>query len=111
MILLKKSYVIPLICLLCSAILLSCFSQEETNQCLVQKILVVVDSIGVEYGDSTQIFGDVNGAFFINDTTLVVLDKAYQHILSFDASCNHISSKSFLGNGPLEYQYAANLSL
>ena len=111
MILLKKSYIIPLICLLCSAIMQSCSSQEATNQCLVQKTLVVIDSIGVEYGDSTQIFGDVNGAFFINDTTLVVLDKAYQLIRSFDASCNHIASESFLGNGPFEYQYAANLSL
>lgn len=97
---------------LASMIMLSCSSQEEeSSNSLLNKKLIVIDSIGVEYGDTTQIFGDVNGAIFVNDTTFIVLDAAYQQLRVYDDSSNHLATKYYLGNGPLEYQCAENLAL
>lgn len=72
--------------------------------------LVVVDSIGVEFGDSEELFGDVNGAYFIDESTFVVFDQAWQNLRTFNSRGNHILTRYFQGNGPLEYQYASSIS-
>ncbi|MCK5036061.1 MAG: hypothetical protein KAS73_09240 [Candidatus Sabulitectum sp.] len=71
--------------------------------------LVVVDSIGVEYGETCQVLGNISGAVFINDSIFVILDKGYQELRVFNRNCDHIATHSYQGNGPLEYRCAEYL--
>lgn len=83
-------------------------AQENHNNGGIQ--LVVVDSVGIDYGNDFEVFGNISGALFINDSTFIVLDKGYQELRLFDRGCNHISTVYNQGNGPLEYQFAEHLA-
>lgn len=72
--------------------------------------LRVVDSLGVEIGDSTQMFGDINGVCFLSDAVFVVFDRSYQHIRSYRIDTSHIVTRSYIGAGPLEYLFVENMS-
>jgi len=95
---------------LCGILLSACSSGEDPASFPPHLILSVVDSIGVEFGDPEEVFGDVNGAYFLDESTFVVFDKAYQNLRTFDSEGNHILTRSFQGNGPLECQYASSIS-
>ncbi len=92
--------------------LLACESSPSQISCETgRRQLVVVDSIGSEYGENYEIFGNISGAVFINDSTFVVLDKGYQELRVFDADCNHLVTESPRGNGPLEYRCAEYIAV
>lgn len=71
-----------------------------------RRFLMVVDSLGVEIGDSAMMFGDVNGVSFVSDTTFVVFDRSFQDLRLFNTDMHHIGTWSYSGPGPLEYLYA-----
>ncbi len=76
----------------------------------LMRTLIVIDSIGVEYGEPEEVFGNITGALFINDSTIVVLDKGYQELRVFDSSGKHMFSQNNNGNGPYEYRDAENIA-
>lgn len=86
-------------------------SPQVNPEIVLTRTLVVVDSIGVEFGEPGVVFGNITGALFINDSTIVVLDKGYQELRMFDSSGNHISTQSYHGNGPYEYRDAENIAI
>lgn len=90
----------------------ACQSSPQVNsEIVLTRSLVVIDSIGVEFGEPEVVFGNITGALFINDSTIVILDKGYQELRMFDSSGNHISTKSYHGNGPYEYRDAENIAI
>ena len=80
---------------------------EETETVFV---LRVIDSLGVEIGDTTEMFGDINGVCFTSDSTFVVFDRSYQHLRLFQTDGQHLATDSYLGDGPLEYRFAEYLA-
>ncbi|MCK5131334.1 MAG: hypothetical protein KAR40_04205 [Candidatus Sabulitectum sp.] len=93
-------------------VLLACqYSSPSPDENVRVRQLLVVDSIGVEYGESCEVFGNISGAVFINDSTFVVLDKGYQELRVFDTSSNHLITRSSQGNGPLEYRSAEYIAV
>lgn len=89
--------------------MLACDSATEMSV-VEQRHLVVVDSIGSLYGNDYEMFGNINGAYFVDDSTFVVLDKGYNELRVFDRECNFIKTVNCQGNGPWECQDAAYLS-
>lgn len=87
------------------------YSSASPDENTRVKQLLVVDSIGVEYGESCEVFGNISGAVFINDSTFVVLDKGYQELRVFDTNSNHLITRSSQGNGPLEYRSAEYIAV
>ncbi len=87
--------------------LLACqLSPAQTERIVEERRLVVVDSLGVDYGEPYEVFGSISGAVFVNDSMFVVLDKGYQELRIFDIDCTHLVSQDHHGNGPLEYRCA-----
>ena len=84
--------------------------QNPPNMVLM-RTLIVIDSIGIDFGEPGEVFGNITGALFINDSTIVVLDKGYQELRMFDSSGKHIFSQNNNGNGPLEYRDAENIAI
>ncbi|PIE53385.1 hypothetical protein CSA37_01635 [Candidatus Fermentibacteria bacterium] len=89
---------------------IACHGRSKSNG-VIEKTLVVVDSLGVEYGVENQVYGDIAAAMQINDTTIVILDKGYQELRIYDHNGSYLYTKNYNGNGPYEYQCAANLAL
>lgn len=85
-------------------------SEKENEETKTVYVLRVIDSIGVEIGDSTEVFGDINGVCFTSDSTFVVFDRSYQHLRLFRMDGQHLVTESYLGNGPLEYRFAEYLA-
>ncbi|MCD4708212.1 MAG: hypothetical protein K8S62_10785 [Candidatus Sabulitectum sp.] len=86
-------------------------SPARPERIVEERRLVVVDSLGVDYGEPYEVFGNISGAAFINDSTFVLLDKGYQELRVFDRDCNYIVTSNYCGNGPLEYRCAAYLAV
>lgn len=82
---------------------------EECGEVPARRILLVVDSLGVDFGDSTLMFGDINGVCFTADTAFVVFDRSYQNLRHYSTAMRHIGTWSYSGPGPLEYLYAWTL--
>lgn len=85
-------------------------SETATEENEKVYVLRVVDSLGVEIGDSTQIFGEINGVCFTSDSTFIVFDRSYQNLRLFTIDGQHLATESYLGNGPLEYRFAEYLA-
>lgn len=85
-------------------------SEKVSDETETVFVLRVVDSLGVEIGDTTEIFGDINGVCFTSDSTFVVFDRSYQHLRLFQTDGQHLVTNSYLGNGPLEYRFAEYLA-
>ncbi len=69
---------------------------------MLQKTLLKVDSIGVELGDSTEVFGSVEGVVTGPDGNIAVLDKAACCIRIFSPEGEFLRQISRQGNGPGE---------
>ncbi len=65
--------------------------------------LEVVDSIGIESGDSCYVFGDATSADFTSDGGIVVLDGMNCRVSFFDSTGEFSSSLSIQGQGPGEF--------
>ena len=91
-------------------LLTSCSSSEDTSIPEIPMMtLTVVDSLGVEYGDTTQMFGSIAGAAFISDDELVVLDNVMKTVRRYSRSGEHLGSVEYQGSGPLEIINAGHL--
>jgi hypothetical protein len=73
------------------------------------KTLTVIDSLGMEYGDTTQMFGSIAGACFISNDEFVVLDNVMNRIRCYSRSGEYIGSVLYQGSGPLEILNAGYL--
>lgn len=65
--------------------------------------LEVVDSIGIESGDSCYVFGDATSADFTSDGGIVILDGVNCRVSFFDSTGEFSSSLSIQGQGPGEF--------
>lgn len=77
-------------------------SQGESDSCQVERFLVTTDSIGVEYGDSLQMLGNVSAVLQVNDSNILVLDTVsgilYQYSICYAPFTR--TSLTLRGNGP-----------
>jgi hypothetical protein len=71
--------------------------------------LTVVESLGVEYGDTTQMFGSITGAGFVSCDEFVVLDNVMRSVRRYSRSGEYLGSSEYQGSGPLEVVNAGHL--
>lgn len=71
--------------------------------------LTVVDSLGIEYGDTTQMYGSISGAGFISYNEFVVLDNVMKKVSMYSRSGEYLGSAGYQGSGPLEILNAGHL--
>ncbi len=64
--------------------------------------LVFVDSIGVEMGDSTYMFGSIEGLSYSSDGSIVLLDRAFSRIMIYSPDGEFQRQISREGDGPGE---------
>ncbi len=72
--------------------------------------LLVIDSIGIESGDSNFVFGAIGDVCFGNQDEILVLDQAGSHIRAFSKSGDFLSRISRSGSGPGELSLPLSLS-
>lgn len=77
----------------------------------IDRHIVVVDSIGVELGDSNYVFGQPAGADFTADGNIAVLDMQLAEIRIFDGQGEFLRSFGRRGSGPGEFQLASALDV
>lgn len=65
--------------------------------------LVIVDSIGIEIGDSNYVFGTIIDATYLIDGRIALLDIIQQRILVFSGSGEFVGSAGREGMGPGEF--------
>ncbi len=87
-------------------------STEETQQTAdPAEYIVKIDSMGVELGDSSQVFGAVEGAVTGPDGNIAVLDRAACCIRVFSPEGEFLRQISRKGNGPGEMISTAFLTI
>jgi hypothetical protein len=64
--------------------------------------LTIADSIGVELGDSSYVFGSIEGAGYTPDGNIAVLDRISADIRIFSPGGDHIQTIGGRGGGPGE---------
>ena len=64
--------------------------------------LVFVDSIGVEMGDSTYMFGSIKGLLYASDGSIVLLDRAFSRIMVYSPDGEFQRQIGREGDGPGE---------
>jgi hypothetical protein len=105
----KVSSLIPAALVL--SMFLSCSQQDETSGAPVREmVLTVVDSLGVAYGDTTEMYGYVSGAVYTSPGRLVVLDKAMEVVRSYSDQEGLVASCYYHGSGPAEIMYGGFLA-
>ena len=91
------------------AIFVSCGSEEtpesDSDNVAVDTLhyLVPFDSIGVELGDSTMMFGSIWGTTYTPEGNIAVLDGTFQGIRFFTADGEHLFDFTPRGEGPGEF--------
>ncbi|PIE51148.1 hypothetical protein CSA37_13390 [Candidatus Fermentibacteria bacterium] len=81
--------------LACTVLIISC-EKGPVDQSKVSFVLRAVDSLGVEYGDSTEMFGDIGCVCFLSDSVFVVLDRHCQNLRYFTLEGEHLLTESHL---------------
>ena len=87
-------------CIPVALLLLGCGGKTEVVPAPVP--LSVIDSVGVEFGDSLYTFGAIIGLEFLRDGSFAVLDRAAGSIRVYSAAGEFIRRISSPGNGPGE---------
>ncbi|MCD4701888.1 MAG: 6-bladed beta-propeller [Candidatus Aegiribacteria sp.] len=64
--------------------------------------LVIVDSIGVEMGDSTYMFGSIESLSYTSDGSIVLLDRAFSRIMVYSRDGEFQRQIGREGDGPGE---------
>ncbi len=80
---------------------------SETN--FEEKIIVKTDSIGIEIGDSTLVFGTIADVEILPDGNIIVLDATYCNLRIFSREGEYISTISGRGDGPGELSHPFSL--
>ena len=72
-------------------------------------IIEVVDSIGIEMGDSLYVFGAITDVEILENGTIMVLDGSYANIRTFSPEGRHLFTVSRRGEGPGELSHPKSL--
>ncbi len=86
-----------------AGVLMICNCAREERQPAdeaVHYMLAPYDSIGVAYGDTTQMFGDISDAAWIDHDRIAIVDSSKNKIYIFSDSCEYITSIDINGQGP-----------
>ena len=95
----------------CSEVQSDIANDENNQTVMLQKTLLKVDSIGVNLGDSTEVFGAIEGAITGPDGNIAVLDRAACCIRIFSPDGEFLRQISRQGNGPGELMSNAFLTI
>lgn len=77
--------------------------QEDTAEATPDVLsLPVVDSIGVELGDSAYVFGAIADAEVLPDGNIIVLDRTFCSMRIFTPEGEHVRTIAGMGSGPGE---------
>lgn len=91
--------------------LVSCGQQDTVSpESTSSMTLVVVDSLGVAYGDTTQMYGRISGACFLSPDRFVVMDNAMEVVHLYSDQGVLLDSYHYHGSGPLEVMYGGYLA-
>jgi hypothetical protein len=74
------------------------------------RTIAVVDSIGVELGDSNYVFGQIAGAVFTPSGDIAVLDMKKAQVLLYGSDGTYIASVGRNGSGPGEFLMPSSFS-
>ncbi len=80
----------------------------ETENC---RTLAVVDSFGVEMGDSSYMFGSIEGLRYDQDGNIVLLDRAFSKIRVYSPRGEFIREIGGHGSGPGEMSLTVSMAL
>jgi len=96
-------------------IALSCRDEEQPTADHQQDVpsaeLVMVDSIGVEIGDSTYMFGSIKDPAYAPDGSIVLLDRALSRIMIYDSDGEFRRQIGREGNGPGEMSLSVMMAI
>lgn len=73
--------------------------------------LVFTDSIGVEMGDSTYMFGSIKSLTYASDGSIVLLDRAFSRIMVYSSDGEFLRQIGREGDGPGEMSLAVLMVL
>jgi len=110
-------YLNTILCTVLCVIFLSCGSGSvdegdlQQNPELRQTVLTIVDSIGVEMGDSCYIFGSIEGLGYTQDDNIAVLDRISADIRVFSHDGEYMWRAGGRGGGPGEMHNPLSLFL
>ncbi len=93
------------------ALVLSCTDEKWVEPFPQRQVISIIDSIGVELGDSCLIFGSVADALITPDGSILVLDQTYCVIREYGADGEYIRTLSRKGSGPGEMQYPTEMEI
>jgi len=62
--------------------------------------LAFIDSIGVETGDSTYMFGSIEGLSYAADGSIFLLDRAFSRIMVYSTTGEFLRQIGYAGEGP-----------
>ncbi len=103
------------IAMLSAILLMACGSDElstsESSTSVPVVSISVIDSIGIEMGDSNYVFGSIAGIGLAPDGNIVVLDNAKSIISVYSSDGMYLRRIAGKGCGPGELQSAAFLGI
>lgn len=93
--------------------ILSCGTQGDLQEPVQDNstsiTLEIVDSIGVELGDSAYVFGAIEDAVILQDGRIMVLDGTYCNLRTYTPSGELLSISGRRGEGPGELGHPINI--
>lgn len=104
---------INLILLFCFFAVISCtesdtMAEEQYSQ--HRRILIVTDTIGVEYGVDEEIFGNIVDVCILSDSSILIADDVKQCISQFTNNGEYMRTVLRQGSGPEEYEWVGGIS-
>jgi len=98
------------IALLSTCLICACRTgRPDDASSVMQKTLVVIDSIGVVSGDTDLMLGKVIGACFVSSGGIVIADGMYQDLRLFTGNGIFVMRANHTGSSPLEYMYIGGI--
>ena len=93
--------------------ILSCGTQSDLQEPIgdssISVTLEIVDSIGIEIGDSAYVFGAIEDAVILQDGSIMVLDGTYCNLRTFSPQGELLSITGRRGEGPGELGHPVNI--
>jgi len=86
-------------------------ANEGSESTLAGLTLTMVDSIGIEMGDSNYVFGNILDADFLPDGRIVLLDVLKDRISIFSTNGEFLTSFGRQGSGPGEFMEPASITV